>query len=58
MPFALRGTTSSDCLAVASPISGDNDDDAAGWIVASECDCDDNVVISETGVARVVTAKK
>jgi hypothetical protein len=42
-------------------MSADNDDDVAGGAVEGTTfvlDCNDNVVISETGVVAVVTASK
>lgn len=43
---------------VVTSISGDNDDDVAGWEGAFVFDCNDNVVISETGVESVVTVNR
>lgn len=67
--FALRGKTFNDSSVrcsldtVVTSISGDNDDDvAAGWYDEYEgtlaFDCNDNVVFSEAGVGRVVTARR
>jgi hypothetical protein len=68
--FVLRGKTfndssvcrSLDIVVTSISKSVDNDDDVAGWGDDVEgtfvSDCDDNVVISETGVGTVVTVNK
>lgn len=43
---------------VVTSISVDNDDDVAEWEGAFVFDCNDNVVISETGVESVVTVNR
>jgi hypothetical protein len=66
--FVLSGKTFNDSSprrslgGVVTSISADNDDDVAvvGWVDegAFVFDCNDNVVISETGVETVVTENK
>lgn len=64
--FVLSGKTFNDSSprrslgGVVTSISADNDDDVVGWEDEGTFvfDCNDNVVISETGVGSVVTVNR